>query len=199
MVGRTQRSGKGGPNVHHLLLLAAIACLPALFGQGCPQFTVPVDDDSSSTTPEAPSFSFTAPLTDLVASEGDSVSIRWTLEAETAATVTLLLDPDAIYGNGNEIVVASAIQNQSSFSLKTSTLAPGAYRILALINDGFNPQQVVIAPGRLLLYSDGLLPGKVGPNIVLTAPVMNLGVSQDDTVEIEFCARDPGTEGTPTS
>ncbi len=196
MAGRKRSDGKRGLRPFHLFLLAGIACLPALFGQGCPQTTLPGNDDPSQAARRAPSFSFTAPLNDVAASLGDTVTISWVLDAAGQATVTLLADPDNDYGNGNEIVIAPLITGQNSFALNTSELAAGTYRFIALVNDGFNPQQVIVAPGRLLLYSAGFLPGKVGPSVVTTEPLMNLGVSQGDTVEIEVCARDPGTAGT---
>ena len=51
------------------------------------------------------------------------------------------------------------------------------------------------APGRLLLYGAGLLPGNVSPTIVMTEPVNNRGVSQGDVVDIRFCGRDIDDDG----
>ncbi len=189
-------------------LFLFVACLPLLFGQGCPgsgfpPFTEPAGarppGDGSLTGNVPPSLSFTAPLTDLAAEVGDIVAISWTAEdPDNRASITILLDPDRQFGNGNEIVVLPAATTENllgGFNLATATLPPATYRIIARLSDGVNPNVIVVAPGRLLLYGAGLAPGNVGPTIQVTAPSINLGVSQGDDVTISYCGRDPDDDG----
>jgi len=221
MVTRSRRSGSRRRMVRHVSLWVAIGCLPILCGQACPQFAPPViepvapnlDITGAGTPTEgnvAPTFSFLAPLVDVAAEVGDTVTIRWIDEdPDNNASIMLLVDPDGTYGNGNEIVLVPLIPEDPDttpgtdetspgtdrYELDTTTLVPGTYRIVARVTDGVNPQQLITAPGRLLLYGAGLLPGNLSPSILVTEPALSLGVTQGDTVNITFCGRDPDDDG----
>lgn len=201
----------GHPRSHVIglgMLLGLAMLLPGLLGQGCPavgpQVIEPVypgqgiPGGGSGLTP--PALTFTYPLVDVAGTVGQSITVEWTVTGNLNAAITLLLDPDRTYGNGNEIVVlplvlASDPINGTSYTIDTSSLRAATYRIIARVADGVNPEQLVAAPGRLLLYGAGLLPGNVSPTIVMTEPRRNLGVSQGNTVDIRFCGRDIDDDG----
>jgi len=208
MAGRIPGSKIGGSKISAALLLLLAFSLPALLGQGCPQLgappieNVPIGQESPDATGNTPpSITFVNPLTDVAAEVGDTVQISWIDDdPDNNASITLLLDPDREYGNGNEIVILPVRLedqdgNQDVFVLNTSNLSPASYRIIARLYDGVNPEQLVTADGRLLLFGSGLLPGNVGPSIVVTQPTINYGVSQGDIVDIEFCGADPDDDG----
>jgi len=194
--------------------IGLLLCLPMLVGQGCLESTgrvVPIGDawstgdstnggTSSSTSPR---LVFTNPLSDVSIEVGDSIFVQWT-EQNMAATaaITLLLDPDNIFGNGNETVVmplalASAQGSSGSFLLNTGlfNLQAATYRIVAKVTDGVNPDMLFTASGRILLYGHGLLPGNMAPTISMPAPSVNLGAAQGDTVEIQYCGSDIDADG----
>lgn len=190
------------------MLLGLAMLLPALVGQGCPTNSagviVPVGQDISGSsgggTASGPTLAFTYPLVDLAATVGQIITLEWTVTGSTTGAITLLLDPDRTYGNGNEIVILPLVLttdpvNGRSFDLDTSGLRPATYRIIARITDGVNPEQIAVAAGRLLLYGAGLLPGNVSPSIVVSEPASNRGVSQGDTVTIRYCGRDIDDDG----
>ncbi|HSW46550.1 MAG TPA: VCBS repeat-containing protein [Phycisphaerae bacterium] len=203
MAGRS-RNRVISPGV--LLLWATI--LPALVGQGCPGIgpgiVSPVDPGQGipglGTGGGAPTLTFTYPLEDVAVSVGQTVNITWVAtDPRGNAAITLLLDPDRTYGNGNEIIILPFIlasnPNGGSFAMNTSSYPPATYRVIGRISDGVNPEQIIAATGRILLYGSGLLPGNASPSILLTQPVVNRGVSQGDQVEIRYCARDRDDNG----
>jgi hypothetical protein len=191
---------KGSIRIALIGVSGILALFPLLSGQGCG--LIPrVDDGSASkdvgnTGNVSPYLEFTAPLTDLSREIGDVIHITWTCtDPDNNATIELLVDPDDTFGNGNERTVGPLILQNSGktwFDLDTGALAlaNGTYRIVARVNDGVNPEVLAVAPGKLLLYKAGLLPGNKAPKILVSAPLNNLGVSQNDQVTITFCGSD---------
>lgn len=186
-----------------------MATLPLLLGQGCPGLfssdnpdneIIPLDqfpsgaDDGSGTGNIPPTFNFTDPINDVFADVGDLVTIEWSaFDPDSNALITLLLDPDSTFGNGNEIVIAPVIfedDNIDTFTLDTTGLNQDTYRIVAQVNDAVNPELLRVAAGRLNLFGSGLLPGNRSPIIAVTEPAQNLGVLQGDQVIIEYCGSD---------
>ena len=81
---------------------------------------------------------FTYPLVDIAATVGQTIPIEWVVTYSTNAPITLLLDPDRTYGNGNEIVILPLVLandpiNGSSFDLDTSSYPTATYRIIARV------------------------------------------------------------------
>lgn len=208
MVG-THRSRSG-----IFLALGLLATVPILLGQLCAGNGVtPVDtntgrtlanDSTSSTGNQPPSMEFTAPLSDISVETGDVVNISWQCyDPDNNAAVEILLDPDGDFGNGNERVIVPLILEDSgtqSYQLDTSvmSLQPASYRVIATVNDGVNPELLVVAPGRILLFGAGLLPGNISPSVQALTPTGNLSLSQGDQATITYCARDrdnPGPSG----
>ncbi len=162
----------------------------------------PIPTGTSGNTP--PFFQFTAPLTDLSREIGDIINITWRVgDPDSNALIEILLDPDGAFGNNNErVVLPLALEDSgvTSFDLDTRALGlpPASYRVIARINDGVNPELLVVAAGNILLFGAGLLPGNISPSIQVTAPITNLGVSHTDVVNIAYCGRDrdDGEDGT---
>ncbi|GMU22630.1 MAG: hypothetical protein AMXMBFR13_27150 [Phycisphaerae bacterium] len=183
--------------------LVMLTSLPFLVGQGCPQ-SIPVLPDVSqqpagSPTPggtgnTSPTFSFSSPLADVSAEVGEVITLVWSaIDPDNNAAITLLLDPDNVYGDGDEIIILPLVRedsNVTTFDLDTSSLEPATYRIVARVNDGINPELIVVAQGRLLLFGAGLLPGNRSPRLVVTEPATNVGVSQNEQVQIAWCGSD---------
>lgn len=214
MAGYRKSLGIGTMTAIGLLL-----CLPMVVGQGCPSVpgrVVPIGDQwttggwttggtgsGTSSSSSSPRMVFTNPLSDVSLEVGDSLLVRWTEQnIPASAAITLLLDPDNIYGNGNEIVVmplalASDQGSIGSFLLKTGlfNLQAATYRIVAKVTDGVNPDLLFTATGRILLYGTGLLPGNMAPTISMPAPTVNLGAAQGDTIRIQYCGSDPDADG----
>ena len=195
--------------------IGLLLCLPMIVGQGCPSTgrVIPIGDtwstggSSGSTTSTSPRLVFTNPLSDVSVEIGDTVYIRWTmLNISSGAAITLLLDPDNIYGNGNEIVVMplalAGSTGTGSFVLNTGlfNLQAATYRIIAKVTDGTNPDMLFTATGRILLYGHGLLPGNMSPTISMPLPAVNLGAAQGDSVTLQYCGSDPDADGkTPST
>ncbi|MHC4444643.1 MAG: FG-GAP repeat protein [Planctomycetota bacterium] len=163
-----------------------------------------VDPNAASGIPStngnvAPTFRFTQPITDVAGEIGDLIDITWTdSDPDDNAVITILLDPDNVFGNGNEIVVLSVVLEDDDTDAFPGGLDTGAYglkaatyRIIARISDGVNPEAIEVAPGRLLLFGAGMLPANISPSIIVTEPMINYGVSHNDTVNIAFCGSDP--------
>ncbi len=194
--------------------LAAVAVIPFILGQGCPLRsaenpdntieplpTIPSGSGGGSSGNGSPTFTFTEPLEDIFTDVGDVITLAWTTEDEDSnALITLLLDPDNEFGNGNELVIAPVIfedDNINSFSLDTAGLDPRTYRIVARVNDALNPELIRVAPGTLNLFGSGFLPGNRSPVITAIEPQQNIGVLQGDEVLISYCGSDvdDGAEG----
>ncbi|UCD28762.1 MAG: hypothetical protein JSV03_17070 [Planctomycetota bacterium] len=202
-------------NRNHLTRIAVVSLLmvsvPMLIGQGCPGFGAggiqpldprPITDPSGSGIPGfdgnySPIFRFTYPMTDVAGEVGNVIDITWTDDdPDNNAAITILLDPDNIFGNGNEVIVLPVVLEDDptdSFLLDTGAfnLKPTTYRIIARVNDGVNPEIVEVAVGRLLLFGAGLLPANISPSISVLEPTTNIGVSQNDSVDIRYCGQDP--------
>jgi hypothetical protein len=203
--------------------LPVVICLmvvsPLLIGQGCPSVgefagpngikpVFPGDDDGEDpgagqplpgTDNTSPAFEFTKPLTTIVRDVGDRVIISWTDEdPDDNAVITLMVDPDTIFGNGNEILIEPSISEDGDrledfyeLDTRAKNLPPAEYRIIAKINDGVNPEEIVVAQGILDLYPAGLVPGNLSPTIVALEPSRNLAVGHEESFPIEWCASDP--------
>lgn len=186
-----------------------VACLPVLLGQACPHIG-PADitpipgigtDNNRTTGNTPPTFSFIEPAEDTDEELGRTVLISWAVsDPDNNATVTLLVDSDRSL-NGNEIVILPSVFEDGgprSLLFDTSSLAPATYRLLARVNDGVNPELIVAAPGRLVLFDSGVTPGNNPPLLLLTTPQASLGVSPEDEVEVDYCAGDPDDDGKTT-
>lgn len=195
------------------LLLVAV---PLLIGPGCPPPNLISpngsagtsgtgdDDDSGQPIPPngsnvAPYFEFTRPLSTIMREVGDLVEIAWLDgDPDDNAVITLMLDPDEIYGNGTEILLQANIMedtdgSQGRYILDTraKNLQPAEYRIIASITDGKHAADLIVAPGLLQLFPPGMVPGNISPTVVVTEPDVNYGVGQNDQVPINWCVTDP--------
>ena len=185
------------------------ATVPLLFAQGCPgpNQIIPISDsgsptsflgdDTTGTGNALPTFRFLTPDRDISAEVGDLVNITWQDDdPDSNALITLLVDPDLTYGNGNETVILPVIFEDDditgdSFVLDTSSLPKANYRIIARVNDAVNPELIVVAKGQLNLFGRGFLPGNRSPSILVSEPALNVGVLQGDTVNLAYCGSDP--------
>ncbi len=146
-----------------------------------------------------PFLEFTRPTEGIIREVGDVVTLSWEDEdPDSNAVITLLADPDDEYDNGNEVIIEPALFEDDDdagdfYLLDTleSGLEPATYRLIARINDGLNPEEIVVAPGLLYLFPTGMVPGNLSPTVVVTQPERNLGVGQGETVPIEWCVSDP--------
>ncbi len=191
--------------------LTLVALTPLMTGQGCSDLVTPRDVASilggsdttgsgsgsgSGTGNTPPSFTFTSPTFDISREVGDIIQISWTVtDPDSNAAIEILLDPDGDFGNGNERTIVPLILEDSGvsiFNLDTEGvgLPPASYRVVARVNDGVNPELLVVATGNILLFGRGLVPGNMAPSVITTLPDANLGASQNDTIDISFCARD---------
>lgn len=176
-----------------------ILSLPLTLGQMCSGGgLLPVVPKPAGSDPSAggsPTFQFLQPLTDVSAEVGDTLLITWIdSDPDSNAAITLLVDPDNIFGNGNERVILPLVMEDdpaNSFLLDTSSLPEATYRIVARVNDNEHPELIVVAPGRLVLFGAGLLPGNISPIITMTDPDTNVAVAQGETTQLAYCGRDP--------
>jgi len=177
---------------------------PWIVGQGCiGPVPIPVNPIMGTDTGnQPPMFVFTSPGVDIIATVGEIVRISWIDEdPDSTAVITLLLDPDDELNNGNEILASPLLLEDTDSDPATGQdhvdvdtgelgLEETDYRVIARVNDGVNPEMIVIAPGRIDMRAR-FLPSNVGPHLVLTSPEQELGLGQGDTFTIEWCARDP--------
>lgn len=200
------------------VFLALFAVIPLLVGQGCPSNGILPWGDGSNTggsgsgsgsgsgqeIPDdgdnvAPYFEFTKPLTTIMKEVGDKVEIAWLDgDPDDNAVITLLLDPDKLFGNGNEIVIEASISENADGSqgyylldTKAKSLQPGEYLIIASITDGINPAEQVVADGLLQLFPVGMVPGNLSPTVVVVEPDINYSVGHNGQVPIRWCVSDP--------
>lgn len=188
-------------------LALILASLPFALGQGCPgSGLIPVvpqgsaSDTPSTTGNAAPTFVFVDPATDVSLEVGRAITITWTdSDPDDNAAITLLVDPDSVFGNGNERVILALVQENdatNAFSLDTTPLPPATYRIIARVNDGTNPELIAVAPGRLILLGSGFNPGNAAPLITMVAPDFNIALSQGESALMGYCGRDGDDGGT---
>lgn len=192
--------------------VSLLAFIPFIVGEGCPGPVTPINTDvssaidtgtgtgtgsgSSNTGNTPPFFSFTSPTEDISLEVGDVFQLTWTAsDPDNNASIQILLDPDGTFGNGNERIIVPLILEDSgitTFNVDTGALAlsPASYRVVAKVNDGVNPELLVVAPGHILLFGPGLLVGNKAPTIFTRLPDQNVGVSQGDVVNITYCGRD---------
>ncbi len=195
-----------------LVPAALLALVPLLVGQGCPDNLIdpfgrrapqgedpnaqPIPDDGSNV---APYFEFTRPLSTIMREVGDVIEIAWLDgDPDNNAIVTMSVDPDKVYGNGTEVVIESNISENADGSdglcyLDTAAkgLQPGEYRIIATINDGVNPPEMIVAPGLLQLFPPGMVTGNLSPSVAVVQPDLHYGVGHNDEVPIKWCVADP--------
>jgi hypothetical protein len=178
-----------------------LAALPFVLGQGCPGNNLlpvtPTPTPSGQQSPTGnipPTFQFVEPSVDLSLEIGQVVSITWNdADPDSNAAITLLADPDNVFGNGNErVILALALEDNptNAFALNTGGMPPGTYRIIARVNDNVNPELIAVATGRLILIGQGVLPGNRSPVIAMTAPDFNVALSQGETAQLAYCGRD---------
>lgn len=189
------------------IMASLLFVVPLLSGQGCPGTgnnitglrpgDIVVEDEPAGVNGNTPpTFVFTEPRRDRDASIGDIVTISWRdSDPDDDARITLQLDPDNVLDNGNELtILANRSENLDgagdTIDFDTVYLKQTTYRIVARINDDVNPQQVVVADGRLLMYGD-LLPANSSPVITTIEPSKNLTLSQDKVLTVEYCGGDP--------
>ena len=205
--------------------LMLIAGAPLLVGQGCPGSSgitpiVPGDGsggtggdpadvpgtgritpgDANPATGNTPPFlEFLRPTNDISREIGDVITLQWEdIDPDDDAAITLIVDPDAVFDNGTEIVVEPGISENAEdsgdlYRLDTGAidLEPGIYRIIASVDDGVNAEYIAVAPGLLHLFGTGILPGTRSPVVAVTEPAVNRGVGQGETIPIEWCVSDP--------
>ncbi|NLX14240.1 MAG: hypothetical protein GXY44_11380 [Phycisphaerales bacterium] len=184
---------------------------PLLIGGGCPgnliegipvrPITTGSDAQIGADGNPIPRFTFVEPVKDKNISVGNIVEISWTDEAfESNARVTLQLDPDNIMDNGNEITILTNRRLDldgpyDSFSYDTQFLGQAAYRIVAKITDGVNPNQIVIAPGRIVTLGEYIAPQDPSPTIAAESPVENITIGHNDLYAISWRGWDqPGAD-----
>lgn len=177
--------------------------LPVLHGLSCGQ-PAPVQPGAgnAASSVTAPRLVFTSPVVTLVASVGDRITITWVDDDPTGtAVITLLLDPDDTLNNGNEILAAPLLlagtdtnpqRGEDLVVVDTGVLRlqERSYRIIARLNDGIHPEQIIVAPGRLDLR-ERFLPSNRSPSLVVTAPQYNLSLGQGANLQITYCGSDP--------
>ena len=209
MMRRSASSFMGIP-----VALGLVASLPWLCGQGCPNMSSDIGvlpdtgltpSDAGQTVPGdglgLPSFRFIVPETDIFANIGDLITISWVDDdPDSNALITLLIDPDGEFGNGNEIVILPvAFEDDDldgdSFVLDTSGLVQASYRVVARINDTVNPELIALSTGKIHLLAGVFDLGNQSPSVVVTAPTVSMGVLQGDVVDIAYCAEDADDGG----
>lgn len=184
---------------------------PLLIGVGCPNNFIegisirPITSGSGTQIGAdgnpIPQFSFVEPAKDKSVSIGTIVEISWTDEDYGGnARITLVLDPDNTLNNGNEVTILTDRRmdidgTYDTFSYDTRFLGQAAYRVVARIVDGVNPEQVFIAPGRIVTLSDYIASTDPSPTIVAESPVENITVGHDDLYTISWRGWDrPGAD-----
>ncbi len=189
-----------------LIASAALwACLPLLLGQGCGGTIVPVtpgvdvipDSGAGAGGNAPPVVSFVSPLADVQVEVGDPLDIAFSVtDPDSNALIDVFLDRDGILGNGNEITIPPTLQEDATggyVSIRIDTaelgLTPGPYSIVVRATDLTNVV-ILTAPGRLLLFAAGTIPGSASPTIVVTRPQESLSVAQGSTFDIAYCGRD---------
>ncbi len=206
---KEQRTHWIGIPIVFLLLIGT----PLLIGVGCPGNNIegipirPITSGSGTETGVGvdgnplPQFNFVQPAKDKSVSVGQIVTISWTDEHYLSnALITLVLDPDNTLNNGNEITILTdrpmALDDTyDSFSYDTRFLGQAAYRVIARIVDGVNPERTVVASGRIVTLSDYIASTDPSPTIVAESPVENITVGHNDFYTISWRGWDrPGAD-----
>ena len=123
-------------------------------------------------TTSRPIFEFTKPLSTIMREVGDKIEIAWLDgDPDDNAVITLMLDPDKVFGNGTEIVIESNISEDADGSeghylldTEAKNLQPGEYRIIAGITDGVNPANSWWPRACFSSSRPGMVPGNLSPS-----------------------------------
>lgn len=106
----------------------------------------------------APTLELAAPAREASIVAGAALTVAWTDDdADDNAAISLFLDPDDDPFNGNETVLAEAIEEDpdgdaDATNLVAADVPPGTYRVVGLIDDG-SITAVATAPGLVTVSS----------------------------------------------
>ena len=128
-----------------------------------------------------PTANLTAPTAGVIALRGDLVPVTFTADDDGAAQVRLVADVDGNFGTtGDQTTVFGPVADANGASTQvnalTQPLAPGAYTLFLVVDDGFNPvaTSVMTGPFVVVVGKAGVAPnrstayGVQGDRIVLT-------------------------------
>ena len=89
--------------------------------------------------------------------QGQSYTVLWTdSDPDNNATITLAYDSDAAYWNADQSIIASGLSedadgNDGHYDWNTAGVAPGAYTLWAMVQDGVNPPVYSVAVGTITI------------------------------------------------
>lgn len=137
---------------------------------------------------QPPTFNLTGPSSNIIVSQGDTVTITWTdSDPDDNASIALAYDTDCsepgqtwITANLNEDPDGSGDQ----YLWDTTGVPTGTYRIWGFIYDTHNPQVFSCAPGSVTINPPSpkpdLVPYKLWDDIIIISPIA--GTSADGTI-----------------
>ncbi len=138
-----------------------------------------------------PTFEFRQPTEDVSFESGDTVTIAWFGGDDSATTARIGLDPDLEHDTGNEIFLTEpSLSSPEAFDSFEWTgndtggaaVDSGTYNLFALINDGINPEIVVVADVDITVVEP-----EPDEGIVVAEPAEDTDfVDTDDSVTIEY-------------
>lgn len=154
---------------------------------------------------DPPTLAFTEPIENITRGQEDPFLIRWD-DDDRDDNAQISFSLLSTTSNSTIVLVSGIDENDttgpSSFRVETSLLPTGTYNLLGTIADGTNapvevfatiagaaiPQRVVIT-----IVGEGEGPQTVPPQVVITQPLFDLSVTQDDllTVSIQPALNDP--------
>lgn len=137
-----------------------------------------------------PTFTFTAPSSDVSFGPGDSIAIEW-VAGDDNATIEIGLDSDATHDSGNEIILlrdraAPSPSGDDSFNFTgndadNNAVPEGSYRLFGRITDPLNDPLIVEAGGRVDVTTAST------SSLGITAPSEDVSFLPDDPpVTIEY-------------
>ncbi|MBN1341830.1 MAG: FG-GAP repeat protein [Phycisphaerae bacterium] len=142
---------------------------------------------------EPPSVQASSPSTDTEVYAGESVEVKYIVsDPDSDARVTIFIDVDRVFGNGNETTIATGInevEGTATYSLDTTTITPGPYYVGVSATDGISDDVYDYASGRVVVFDTAL-------NIQFIQPASDISVGIGDTFSISWQVNAPADGGT---
>lgn len=145
---------------------------------------------------QPPTLNFTAPTNNTTIAQGSPFQIQWT-DADPDSSALILFRLVDAEDASNVLLLAEGIQEDdsvgpSSINVSTDFIPEGQYFLEGVISDGRNAPVSVFATNassgnsRLLvtIAGESFAPANTPPVIVVTQPAVNVGVAQDDVLNI---------------
>jgi len=137
-------------------------------------------DYASGTVTIIKPITLTQPSANVTIEQGDSITIEWQTTNPAGSSVSLFMDTDNTWWNGNETPIEFFLPLNGSYVLHTADVPTDTYYIAGMVPDGINNPYD---------YAEGTV--TIIKTITLNQPAANITIDQGDSVTIEWQTANP--------